>query len=234
MSLVLWLFEFGYLLQHLATTIQILRIREKRNTELVSLDTNILFLIGAFSRIIWMWDSMLKGFFLAYIEITLAFITLPYIIYLYNKYRTSDFYYSDRNLPVFLKLYVLLPVIILLSFLFHPGTKGKYYYTNQMFVSLGIFSEAIGLLPQLYLITKTKDTGNVSQYYGAMLGFARFFRLIFWIKMYIDGTSFLSLIVADVIHCYLLSTFVYNLIKNWNNAMLPTFGPQEVPGKKMF
>ena len=131
MAFELWLFEGGYLLQHIATLFQIMKILRKRSNELVSLETNVLFLIGALSRIGWMWDS------------------LGYIIYLFFKNSSQNYVYNAKPLPYYLKLYVLIPVVIILSFLFNPGDQ---MFSSQVFVSLGIFSEAIGLIPQLYMI----------------------------------------------------------------------------------
>jgi ER lumen protein retaining receptor len=234
MSFVLWLFEIGYILQHVATFTQIRRIMKKGNTELVSLETNIFFLLGALSRLIWVWDSMLKSFFLSYIEIILAIASLIYIIYLYVKYEANTYVYDQVKLPIFFKLQVLLPIVIILSFFFHPGSKNAYYFTVQMFVSFSIYAESIGLLPQLYMIKNQKDTGNISQYYVVFLAFGRFFRLLFWFKMYLDGNKFISLIIADLIHTILLSDFVYNVFKNWNKVVLPTFGENTDKPKKMF
>lgn len=233
MTFVLWLFEIGYLLQHIATVSQILRIQRKRSTEMVSVETNIMFLIGAIARLAWMWDSMLKGFFLAYLEVAAALATLTYIIYLYYKNKRHSFYQEEIKIPKYIRLEVLLPIILVLSFLFHPGQKNAYYLSMQMFVSLNIYSEAIGLLPQLFIIKQEKDTGNLSQFYAVFLGIARFFRLLFWVKMYVDGNKFMSLIIADLIHCLLLFDFVYNVIKNWNQGMLPTFGSDSISSKRI-
>ena len=142
MAFELWLFEGGYLLQHIATLFQKMKILRKRSNELVSLETNVLFLIGALSRIGWMWHSMFKKFWLAYIEIFLAIASLGYIIYLFFKNSSQNYVYNAKPLPYYLKLYVLIPVVIILSFLFNPGDQ---MFSSQ--VSLGIFSEAIGLIP---------------------------------------------------------------------------------------
>ncbi len=40
---------------------------------------------------------------------------------------------------------------ILLSSFLHPGSKGKYFVTKQMFVSLTMFLETLSLLSQLEL-----------------------------------------------------------------------------------
>ncbi len=232
MSFVLWLFIIGYILQHIATLSQIQRILKKKNTECISMETNIMFLIGALSRIFWMWDSMLKGFWLSYIEVLMGLGSLLYILFLFRKNKNID--YQENKLPWYFKLQVLIPLVLLLAFFFHPGSKGSYYLTLQMFVSLSIFSESIGLIPQLWMIKFEKDTGSLSQFYVLFLAVARFFRLLFWLQMYFDGNKFISLIIADLVHCILLSDFVYNVIKNWNKVTLPVFGDTVEKPKKMF
>ena len=220
MGIELWLFEGGYLFQHIATFFQILKMKKRQNSECVSLETNILFLIGALSRIGWMWDSMLKTFTLTYLEIFLAIGTLSYAIYLYQINKVRNYYSNVIQLPIYLKLYVLIPIIVILSFLFNPGDN---WFSSQFFVAFGIFSEALGLIPQ-------------SELYIVFLGIARFFRLFFWIYSYIDGNNFTSLMIADVIHTIALSNFIYNVIKNWSGNGLPT-SFSELSGnspKKMF
>ncbi len=221
-SIVVWLFEIGYLLQHAASFFQIRRILAKNKTEMVSIETNIMFLIGAISRLFWMWDSMLKGFFLSYIEIVLALGSLVYILYLFHKYQKQNLLTEEIKLPIYFRLEVLVPFVFLLSFLFHPGSKGAYYLSMQQLVSLSIFSESFGLIPQLYMIKKESDTGNLSQFYVMFLALARVFRLVFWLKMFLDDNKFIALILADLMHTVLLSDFVRNVITNWNKGILPT------------
>jgi ER lumen protein retaining receptor len=229
--LVLWIFEFGYLLQHLATYFQIDRINKVKNTDMVSLDTNIYFFVGTICRLVWMWDSALKSFYLAYLEITISVISLAYVLWLFKKYKVNSYVESELKQPFYLKPYVLIPIIVVLSFLFHPGSKGKYYYTSQMFVSGNIFSEAIGLLPQLYIFFNFKETGDVSSQYVIFQTLSRFSRIIFWIKMYIDGNNFISLIIADVVHSILLVGFIFLFYKNKDRGSLPTSNTGQ---KKLF
>ena len=87
MGIELWLFEGGYLFQHIATFFQILKMTKRQNSECVSLETNILFLIGAISRIFWIRSSALADLYVTYIELLLGFSTLSYVIYLYQKIR---------------------------------------------------------------------------------------------------------------------------------------------------
>ncbi len=232
-KIILWTFEGGYLFQHMATLFQILKMQKKQNSECVSLETNILFLIGAISRLFWIRSSALSDLTITYIELLLGFSTLGYAIYLYQKNKVRNFLLNEIKLPIYLKLYVLLPFITILSFFFNPGDN---YFSDQIFVSLGIFAESIGLLPQLYIIRKSKDSGDLSELYVVFLALARFFRLFFWITMFIAGSRYFSLIIADIIHCIALSNFVYNVIKNWSGKGLPT-SFAELQGntnKKMF
>ena len=230
-NIILYSFEGGYLFQHAATLFQILKMTKRKNSECISLETNILFLIGAISRIFWIPQSSLSDIYITYIELLLAITTLSYVIYLYQKYKNRNFYSNEIKLPPFLKLYVLIPVISVLSFFFNPGDS---YFTDQIFVSFGMFCESFGLLPQLYIIRKSKDSGDLSELYVVFLAIARFLRLFFWIAMFIQGGRFFSLIAADIIHCLALSNFVYNVMKNWSGNGLPTSFKELNSNKKMF
>ena len=184
-----------------------------------------------------MWDSMLKSFWLSYVETVLGLGSLGLIFYLFRTYKYNNITSLDdssNKLPFYFRLQVLIPIVAILSFFFHPGSKNSYYLSTQMFVSLSIFSESIGLIPQLWMIKNEKETGNLSKYYVLFLAVARFFRLLFWIKMYFEGNKFISLIVADLIHCILISDFVYNVVKNWDKLALPLTGESADKPKKMF
>ena len=232
-KLILYSFEGGYLLQHPATFFQILKMTKRKNSECVSLETNILFLMGAISRILWIPRSSLSDIYITYIEILLAITTLSYVIYLYQKNKIRNYYSNEIKLPPYLKLYVLIPLISILSFFFNPGDT---YFTDQIFVSFGMFCESFGLLPQLYIIRKSKDSGDLSELYVVFLAIARFLRLFFWIAMFFQGGRFFSLIAAAIIHCLALSNFVYNVMKNWRGKGLPTTFAElkENTNKKMF
>ena len=232
-TIILWSFEGGYLFQHVATLFQILKMIKKNNSECVSLETNILFLIGSISRLFWISGSTLSELYITYIELLLGLSTSSYAIYLYQKNKDKNYFSNEIKMPIYLKIYVLLPLIIILSFFFNPGDT---YFTDQFFVSLGIYSESIGLLPQLYIIRQSKDSGDLSELYVVFLALAKFLRLFFWITMFMFGSRYFCLIIADIIHSIALSNFVYNVIKNWSGKGLPTtFSELKVnTGKKMF
>ena len=120
MSFQIYCFEIGYLFKHAATFFQVLKMLKKKNSECISLETFVLFLIGSLSRMIWTFDSLLKDYFLNYVELTLSVFLLGYAIYLQQKYVESNYCINDVKLPIFLKLYVLIPVVFVLSLLFNP------------------------------------------------------------------------------------------------------------------
>lgn len=231
--MILWLFVLGYCFQHVACIFQIINIHKKRNIEGISLDTILFFLIGAVCRLIWMWDSMLASFYFTYFELLVGILSLAYLLFLYYQHHETN--YLKVNMPPYLSFPVLIGAIALLSFFFHPGNKNAYYLSLQMFVSLNIFSECIGLLPQLYVIKNTKETGNISNNYVLFMGIARFLRLIFWLKMYLDGKSFFALIIADLAHTVLLFVFIYTFKANYSTFIIPKFSDEmTTPRKKIF
>ena len=73
--------------------------------------------------------------------------------YLYEKFKMRNYAANEIFLPIYLQLWCLIPTAIVLSFFINPGDT---YITDQFFVSLGIFSEALGILPQFYMIRKKK------------------------------------------------------------------------------
>jgi ER lumen protein retaining receptor len=52
---------------------------------------------------------------------------------------------------------MLVPACFILSMIFHPGNKGEYFLTFQMFVSFTMFVEAVALIPQLVHLNQNRD-----------------------------------------------------------------------------
>ena len=236
MSLILWIFNLGYLIQHLGTTLQIKHILKKRDTEGVCVDTQVLFLTGALARCVWINDTMLKDFTLTYFELLLALGTLGYTLYLcffrFNGVHSTSEILNNKLLPVYLRWYVILSASLIGAFFFFPGNEGQ-SFDIQMFVSLNIFAEAAGLIPQIYSVNSQKDSDIISKLYLVCLSISRLMRLMFWFKMYMEDNSFGFLILADVLHLFMVSGFVYSFFKNLNTFSLPTDSRRDA-GKKIF
>ena len=80
------------------------------------------------------------------VEILMGVGMHAYILYLCFIYKDSI--YKGVKEP-WLKWPVLTGACFVLSLVFHPGSKGEFFFTLQMLVSFTIFLEAFALLPQL-------------------------------------------------------------------------------------
>lgn len=110
---------------------------------------------------------------------------------------------------MFLKSPFLIAICFILCMIFHPGSKGEFFFTLQMFVSFTIFLEGLALLPQLYHLRTSKDPEGLTSTYLYLLGASRLVRVFFWIAMITNNDTFWYLIVADVLHNVLLIAFFF-------------------------
>ena len=209
MDIVVWIFTLGYFFQLIATLILILKIQKQKSTFGLCLDTQYLFLLGSISRCFWLHQTRLINIPFALIELVGNTLLLLIAVYLCEKYR----YTATHSITRYLRYYSLALVCIVLSFCFHPGRKNSYYLSMQMLVAFTMFSESLGLLPQLYIMRKAKEVEVMTSRYLCFLGLARLCRLIFWIKMYLDGDLFVSLIVADLVHSLIFGYFAFHFFK---------------------
>ena len=112
----------------------------------ISIDTQICLLASTLARVLWMHDTQLTRLYISMLEIITAVIMHGYIVFLCYKYK--DTIYKGIKEP-YLKSPVLILACMVLSMIFHPGSKGEYFVTFQMFVSFTMFLEAVALIPQL-------------------------------------------------------------------------------------
>jgi hypothetical protein len=233
---VLWVFIFGYLFQHLGSILQILRIEKKRETNGVCIDTQILFIVGTIARLCWISDTLLKDMLLTYLEIFLSFAVLFYSVYIclfkYNESRSIIYFINNTSIPIYLRWYVILTVSMILSYFYFPGNEGQ-KWDIQMLVSLNIFSESAGLLPQIYAMNSQKESQIFSSLYLFCLTISKILRLVFWLKMYWDDNSFVFLVVADVLHLLMVSGFIFSFFKNFNEMVLPG-DSKRIEAKRIF
>ena len=210
MELILLIFTFGYVSQLIGSYILIRKIRKTKNTQGLSFDSQILNLIGAAARVIWVLDTRLKRHVFVWIELILSLAASIYIVYLFRKYKENKFELIDN--PI--KFYYLIVVAAILSSFFHPGSKTSIKMVYQILVSFTMFLEALGLLPQIYMLRKLKEIEVAIGNYLVLLALSRVLRLIFWTYMWYNGDGFIYLMVADFLHTCLLGDFVYYYLKS--------------------
>ena len=141
-----------------------------------------------------------------YLEVIIALVTQLTLIYQCHHYK--DVLYRGLN-NIFLRWFSLTVICLALSMIFHPGKKGSFFFTLQMFVSFTMFLEAAALIPQLVHIHLSKDTEGLNSYYLYCLGLARVGRVFFWLTMSTKRETFWYLMLADILHTILLGLFFY-------------------------
>ena len=182
------------------------------------------------ARCYWIRETRLATAFyskLVWLEVIITLIMQSGIIFLFTKYSWSQFQYGGKDSksrnPFSWKIITV--ICLLLSFFFHPGEKNEYYFSTQMLVSFTMYMEAVGMLPQLFILRNHQEVEVKTGHYMFCMAVSRFLRLIFWLLMWhASEASFFYLIIADLLHTILLSDFCYYYIKGArSNSILLQF-----------
>jgi hypothetical protein len=226
MSYLTLSFNLGYICQHIGTVLQLIRIESKKSVDAVCLDTQILFLFGAISRIFWVKETILNDVILTKLELFTSLLTLSYTLYVcLFKYNNLSVFQSlnKSGVPFYIRWYVILPLSTIFSLIFFPGNEeGSYEYDSQTLVSFNIFVESMGLLPQIVAVRREKDSNTFSRSYILFLSVSRIVRMLFWLEMYMNDSSFAYLLIADCINLVMVLGFVYTFFSNLDRLILPT------------
>lgn len=196
------LFIMGYYIQFAASMLLGYKIWKQRSIYGLSIDTQIAYLLAAVARCIWVMETRLVETKFAYIELvlsTVASVVLCYLCYIHSATTT-------KHSTAALRVYVSAPLAMVLAFFFHPGDD---WFSMQVLVSYTMFQEALGLLPQLWLMRKMHEVEPLTSHYVGMMVIARIVRMLFWAKMYFLGEHFLQLLFADVVHTILSADYLY-------------------------
>ena len=172
----LFWFVMGYYVEHIGNLLLIYKLHKQKSIYGVSIESQICLLIATISRCIWFSDTRLPSMSLAWAELIIAVLLHVYIVYLCFKFK--DTLYKDP--PYYLKSYLLVTIAFLLSLVFHPGQKGVYFFTQQMFVSFTMFVEALSLVSQLQHMKTSMAVEGINTWYLIAVGVSRFSRIFFW------------------------------------------------------
>lgn len=222
----MWLFTLSNIIQDVGTLYQIYHSEYiKKNTECVSIDTQIMFLISTITRAIWVYDTELKDFLLSNIELIVSFIIhLYFIVYVIvsreEKVLTQLFAISKRFWE---RWFVIIIFSFSLGFLVHPSSYyhyRRYLKDIQMCIAFSIYTDAGSLIPQLPILWREGDVGSVSRTYIVFLFIARCFRIAFWF-IWSEGFDFKCLLIADIIYLMCVCIFVFSFCGNVNKMILP-------------
>lgn len=104
----------------------IYKLQKQKSMYGISIDTQVCLLASTIARVFWMFDTQLTKLWISNVEIFTAVAMHAYIVYLCYSYK--DTIYKGVS-AVYLKSPVLMACCLALSCIFHPGSKGEYFFT---------------------------------------------------------------------------------------------------------
>lgn len=198
----IFLFLVGYYVNIIASGILVWKIWKYKSIYGLSVDTQAAYLLATIARCVWSMETRLIETKFAYLELFLSTCAATGLAFLcFQLYHTTS-----KHSTVFLRVYVTAPVALVLAFFFHPGDD---WISLQILVSYTMFQEALGLLPQLWLMRKMHEVEALTSHYVGLIVVARFIRMLFWCKMYFLGEHFLQLLFADICHTLFSADYMY-------------------------
>lgn len=199
--LELWLFLLSYVAHHGGNAVLLYKIQKKKSIDGICIDTQVMFLIGAVLRVIWVTDSKLYRLPILWLELPASIGIHSYILYLCHKYK--DILYVETKKEY--RWVVLVPLTLVLAFLFNPGDS---WFSFQILVAASMFVESVALWPQLELLGRTVDASGMTKLYALCMAVGRAVRLLFWLVMIAMGLVFWQLLLADLLHLVLVWNFL--------------------------
>lgn len=189
----------GDLSHLLAIIVLLLKIWKTRSCAGISGKTQILFTIVYLTRYldlvttyISLYNSFMKLIFL------LASGATVYMMYV--KFKAT----YDHNHDSFRIEFLLAPAAVLALLINHEFTVMEILWT------FSIYLEAVAILPQLFLVSKTGEAETITSHYLFALGSYRALYLLNWIYRYYSETHYdLIAIFAGIVQTILYCDFFY-------------------------
>lgn len=198
------IFRFFGDLAHLASFGALLwKILNTRSCSGISGKTQLLFLIVFITRYL--------DLFYAYISLynTIMKITYiassSYIVHLiYHKFKTT----YNKSQDTF-RIDYLVGAVAVLTFFVTTRSEHEYYVISWLW-TFSIVLEAVAILPQLTMITRTGEADTITSHYLFLLGLYRGLYILNWIyRYYTEGFHEWVPIVAGTIQTLLYCDFFY-------------------------
>lgn len=189
----------GDLSHLLAIIILLLKIWKTRSCSGISGKSQILFALTYTARYldlvtnyVSMYNTVMKVFF-----IVASYATI-YLMYV--KFKATN----DSNHDSFRIEFILLPVTLLALIINHEFSFMEVTWTWS------IYLEAVAILPQLFMVSKTGEAETITSHYLFALGAYRGLYLLNWIYRYVDESYYdLIAIFAGIVQTVLYCDFFY-------------------------
>ncbi|EGR28899.1 hypothetical protein IMG5_166930 [Ichthyophthirius multifiliis] len=195
-------------LLHLASfLILIFKIRSTKNVLGISYKSQEIYLAVFILRY---WDLFL--YFVSYYNVIMKILYISltaYLIYLIRVKKPYCLSFDHVN-DDFPHLKFIYPGAALLTLFIHTE-----FSLFELSWSYSIWLESLAIIPQLYMIQRSKECENITGHYMAALGFYRFFYIINWIYRYMTAGSFSWVsCLGGILQTALYSDFLYIYIKS--------------------
>lgn len=207
----IFLFVLGYIIQFIAACLLFAKVSKQRSVYGLSIDTQICFVIANVSRCVWTLETRLIETNLAYCELLGSTILSFGIVYLCFRYNDA----TNIRPPKYLEAVSLAPIAMVLAFFFHPGDD---WFTLQILVAFTMYIEALGMIPQLWIMRKIYFIEPLTSHYVGLLVIARLCRMIFWGVLFFKGEHFLQLFLADIVHSICSADYMYLWFRKLSNG----------------
>jgi hypothetical protein len=219
MDTVVLFFELGYIFNIIGLLILIYFIGQKRHIEGISYYSQMLFALAAFVKVFYFPFTVLKEYYICWIEFLLTMALSVLLMIQMRKYQrisTSP----EKNVIDYRVLIVISAVLAAFS---NYDSRFDFEW-SQFFLRLSIILEAMGLAPQLKLMRQEQFVQKFIGYYLVSISASRICRVFFWVYQVQsngDDDSYWTLIIADSLYILLTADFVYNFIKHSNKNLIP-------------
>ncbi|KAH3762623.1 ER lumen protein-retaining receptor [Pelomyxa schiedti] len=202
----------GDVVHMLSVVLLLWKIRRQKRCSGISLKTQILYAIVFTTRYLdiftnfWsMYNTFLKVVFLS---------TSYYTIYLiYRKYKAT----YDKDHDTFQILYVIAPAAAL-ALVFTDE-----YALMETLWTFSIILESVAILPQVFLLQKTREVENLTAHYIVALGAYRSLYLLNWVYRYFTEPNYRAWFVwifgmlQTALYC---DFFYYYIVSQWQRKQL--------------
>lgn len=194
---------FGDLSHLIAVLILLRKIWTTRSCSGISGKSQVLFAIVFTCRYL----DLLTDFISLYNTVMkIIFITAAYttVYLIYFKFKTT----YGKSHDTF-KIEYLIGGLAILSLILHESRPHALWLFEVLW-TFSIYLEAVAILPQLFMITKTGEAESITSHYLAFLGAYRGLYILNWIyRYYTDGFHDQISIVSGVIQTLLYCDFFY-------------------------
>jgi len=183
----------------LAIIILLLKIWKSRSCAGISGKTQILFALVYTTRYL---DLVTNYVSLYNTVMKVVFILASYgtLVLMFYKFRAT----YDRNHDTFRMEFLVAPCILLALIINHE------FSVVEIFWTFSIYLEAVAILPQLFMLSKTGEAESITSHYLFALGIYRALYIVNWIYRYYVEEFFDPLaVVAGCVPTVLYADFFY-------------------------